>query len=67
MKVLAIESSAGPASCALTEDGRILAAGRRDDLPVDSGCRKVDLEGHAMLPAFLCSMPLSLLWLHFFG
>ena len=37
----------------LVEDGRILAAGRRDDLPVDSGCRKVDLEGHAMLPAFL--------------
>ena len=26
MKVLAIESSAGPASCALTEDGRILAS-----------------------------------------
>ena len=37
----------------LVEDGWILAAGRRVDLPVDDSCRKVDLEGHTMLPAFL--------------
>ena len=45
---------AAPASCLLVEDGKILGVGDRGDLePLARNARRVDLEGRALLPAFV--------------
>ena len=43
-----------PAEAVLTEDGRVLAAGRAGDLRLQAGdAERIDLGGRTMLPAFL--------------
>ena len=53
--ILTMEDAFPSAEAVLTEDGRILAVGEREELKLQAGpaCQKIDLDGRTMLPAFL--------------